>query len=60
MQDVAGETLRVNANQWGLAGSDIAHAQHDALLHIRAIGAFEAEDPEMAETARKIRFRYLS
>src|SRR5260370_5463162 len=60
MQDVAGETLRVDANQRGLAGSNIAHAKHDALLHIRAIGTFEAEDPEMAETARKIPLRYLS
>jgi hypothetical protein len=47
----------VDANQRRLGGSNISHAEHDALLHIRTIGAFEAEDPEMAETARKIRFR---
>ena len=59
-ENVAGETLRVDANQRRLGcGGNIAHSEDNTLLHIRPIGAFEAEDPEMAETARKIRFRYL-
>jgi hypothetical protein len=49
----------MDAHQRRVAGSNVAHAEHDTLLHLRPIGTLKAKDPEMAETRRKIRFRDL-
>src|SRR5580700_1697572 len=49
VEDVAGEALRVDANEGRLGvGGNIAHPEHDTLLDFRPIGAFEAEDAKMA------------
>ena len=50
----------MDAHQWRFgAGGNVAHAKHNALLHFAAVLAVETIDPEMAESAGEISFRYF-
>jgi hypothetical protein len=57
---VARQALRMYPNQRRFgAGGNVAHAKHNALLHVAVVFAFETVDPEMAESTGEISFRYF-
>ena len=57
VEDVASEALRMDANQWRVAGK-IAHLKDDRFLRriVACPESFKSEDSKMPETGGKIRF----